>query len=258
VKRRVPAAFLLIALLAVLAAGLAAAETIQRGNVRVSFDGAITPRRLPRQGSAPVAVAVSTTIAGVKGQVPPQLRRISIAINRHGHLDAAGLPVCQVDEIQPATSEKALEACRASLVGRGTFSAQVALSRQSAFPSTGEMLAFNGSYEGKPAILAHVYGTEPVPTSLTLPFLITRAKGTFGTVLTTALPRSESSYVTGLSLTLQRRFRSHGQTHSYASAGCPAPQGFPGAVFPFARASFSFAGGRTLRQTLQRSCRARG
>jgi hypothetical protein len=92
------------------------------------------------------------------------------------------------------------------------------------------MLAFNGSYKGRPAILAHVYGTEPVPTSFTLPFVISRAKGT--------------SY--------------KGKRRSHASAGCPAPKGFPGATFPFAKASYSFAGGRTLSSTLTRSCRARG
>ena len=51
------------------------------------------------------------------------------------------------------------------------------------------MFAFNGTYKGKPAILAHVYGNQPVPTSFTLPFLITKAKGTFATVLTATFPR---------------------------------------------------------------------
>jgi hypothetical protein len=40
---------------------------------------------------------------------------------------------------------------------------------------------------------------------------------------------------------LDRRFRSGGRTHSYLAADCPAPAGFPGAVFPLAGRS---SGGR--------------
>jgi hypothetical protein len=237
---------------------LAVAEVAQKGNVRVSFDGRIAPKALPRHGSAPVKVEVETKVAGVGAKAPPRLRQIEIAINRHGRLDPTGLPVCEVEDIQPATTEKALEACRGALVGKGNFEADVSLPEQSAFPSAGEMLAFNGSYEGKPAVLAHVYGTEPVPTSFTLPFVITTAKGTFATVLTAKLPADAANSVTGLRLILQRRFSVNGKARSYASAGCPAPKGFPGAVFPFARASYEFVGGRRLSSTVTRSCRARG
>jgi hypothetical protein len=120
------------------------------------------------------------------------------------------------------------------------------------------MFAFNGAYKGKPAILAHVYGTNPVPTSFTLPFVITRSKGTFATTLTATLPKSDENVVTGIDLKLQRSFTYKGKTHSYASAGCPAPKGFPGATFPFAKASYAFAGGKKLTSTLTRSCGVRG
>jgi hypothetical protein len=253
---RLKAALLLSALLALGAVALSQAETIQKGNVRVALDGAITPQRLPRQGLAPVKVAVETKIASANKKKPAQLRKISISINRHGHLDPTGLPLCEVSDIQPSTTEKALEACRDSLVGQGHFSATVALSKQATFPSQGKMFAFNGTYEGKPAILAHVYGTEPVPTSFTLPFVITKSKGTFGTTLTTTLPQAGSSYVTGLDLTLNRRFTYKGQKRSYASAGCPAPKGTSQVAFPFARVDYAFVGGKRLSSTLTRSCRA--
>jgi len=86
-----------------------------------------------------------------------------------------------------------------------------------------------------------------------------RTRGTFGTVLTASLPQvtASSSYITGLSLTLGRNFTSHGKRRSYLSAGCPAPKGFSAAVFPFARASFSFAKQKTVTSTLTRSCGVR-
>jgi hypothetical protein len=252
---------LTIALAALGLASLAQAEVTQRGNVRVTFQGQITPKDLPREGSAPVKVTVGGTIASTKaGKTPPQLQRIEISINRHGHLEPKGLPICEVDDIQPSTTAKALEACRGSLIGEGRFSAKVLLPEQAPFPSTGKIFAFNGAYKGKPAILAHVYGTDPAPTSFTLPFLITHSKGVFATTLSASLPQvtSEWGYVTGLAMALQRRFTLNGKTRSYASAGCPAPKGFPGAVFPFARATYGFAGGSSLSSTLTRSCKARG
>lgn len=253
-------AMLLAALVLVLGlAALARAEVAQKGDIRVTFNGALTPHTLPRSGTAPIKVAVEAKIASTNASTPPQLRKMTIAINRNGKLSSKGLPVCPIKAIQPSTTADALAACGRSLVGEGHFSAKVLFAQQAPFPSEGKVFAFNGSFNGKPAILAHVYGTEPVPTSFTLPFVITQSKGTFGTVLTASLPAvtSTSGYVTGLQITLGRTYSSHGQRRSYLSAGCPAPKGFPGTSFPFAKASFGFKGG-TLSKTLTRTCGARG
>jgi hypothetical protein len=59
------------------------------------------------------------------------------------------------------------------LVGTGTFATKILLPQQAPFPAGGKLYAFNGRYRGHPAILAHVFGTEPVPTSFTLPFEMT-------------------------------------------------------------------------------------
>ena len=251
------AVLLLGILLALGAVAFAGAETIQHRGLRIHLDGQIAPNRLPRTGLAPVRVTVGTRIASTNAKSPPALKKISIAINRHGHLDPTGLPLCEVSDIQPSTNEKALEACGDSLVGEGHFAATVALSKAVSFPSAGNMIAFNGTYEGRPAILAHVYGTDPLPTSFTLPFVIAKGKGAFGTTLTAILPAAEGNVVTGLDLTLGRTFTYRGQRRSYASAGCPAPKGFPGATFPFARVSYEFAGGKRLESTLTRSCKAK-
>jgi hypothetical protein len=236
---------------------LADAEVIQRGGVRIAFDGQIAPKRLPRAGTTSVRVSVATEISSVDRRRPAQLTRIQLAINRHGHLDPTGLPRCEVPAIQPSTTEKALEACRRSKVGEGRFSATVAVTNKVAYPTAGKLVAFNGTYHGRPAILAHVYGTDPIPTSFTLPFVIGRAHGTYGTTLTATLPVADGNFVSGIELTLHRTFTYRGKAHSYVSAGCPAPKGFSRAVFPFARATYAFAGGRRLTSTLTRSCEAR-
>jgi DNA-binding beta-propeller fold protein YncE len=236
------------------------AVIVRRGSAQVSFDGELTPYALPRQGRAPVGIAIDTQISGTNGGDPPQLRRIVIAMNRNGQLSAGGLPVCRERHIQPSTTDAARAACGGALVGEGHFAANVKLPEQSPFPSSGKVLAFNGRLHGKPAILAHIYGTQPAPTSYVLPFSIRQSRGTYGTVLETSLPHATGNwgYVTGLKMKLHRSFRYHGELHSYLSAGCPAPPGFPGAAFPLARTSFTFAGGMTLASTLNRSCRAKG
>jgi hypothetical protein len=241
-------------------AAIAHAEIAQRGTLRVTFDGSLSPHALPRSAAVPVSVSVGGRVTTTDGSNPPQLRTISIAINRNGRLDSTGLPVCAVSQIQPATNRGALAACRRSLIGAGSFTANVQLPQQSPFPSNGKVLAFNGTYNGRPAILAHVYGTEPIPTSYTLPFLIKPTHGAFGTLLTASLPNvtGEWGFVTGLQMTLHRTYAYRGRARSYLSAACPAPAGFPAAVFPLARSTFAFAAGTTLTSTLTRSCRARG
>lgn len=257
--RKAKGALLGVALLVFSLASLAQAEVVQSGHVRVSFGGDLTPQALPRQGSAPVRVAVDAKIGSTDSGTPPQLRRIAIAINRYGRFTPQGLPICTLREIQPSTTANALKACRGSLVGEGQFSAKVLLSQQAPFPANGKVYAFYGRLEGEPAIFAHVYGTDPVPTSFTLPFKIKPTKGTFGNVLDADLPEvtGNSGYITGLSLNLGRNFSYRGQKRSFLSASCPAPKGFPGATFPFAKASFSF-GKKTLTSTLTRNCKVRG
>jgi hypothetical protein len=256
-----PLRLLATALALVAAAGaLANAEVVQKGDLRVSFQGQFSPHALPRQGTVPIAVAIGGRISTTDGAPPPQLRRITIEINRSGQLSAAGLPVCDLKDIQPSTNRGALAACGDSLVGTGSFSANVELPEQAPFPSNGKVLAFAGREGGRPVILAHVYGTEPIPTSYTLPFQIGTARGDFGTVLTASLPQvtSDWGFVTGIDLRLNRRFSFRGKRRSYLSAGCPAPAGFPGVSFPLVRASFAFARGTTLTSVLSRSCKVSG
>ncbi len=228
----------------------------QHSGVRVDFEGELSPRTLPRHGRRPVVATVGARIAVAPGRTPPQLRKIEIEINRHGRFAPDSLPACRVSQIQPATTAAALAACRRSLVGEGTFSAKVLIPEQAPFPSSGKIYAFNGRWHGHPAILAHVYGTEPVPVSYTIPFELLSQHGTFGTLLRASLPAvtGGSGYITGLSLSLGRGSTARG----YVTAGCPVPPGVGGAYFPFAHVGFTFAGKGTTASTLFRRCKAGG
>jgi hypothetical protein len=40
------------------------------------------------------------------GSIPPQLRTISMAINRNGRFDYKGIPTCHYHQIQPASTDE--------------------------------------------------------------------------------------------------------------------------------------------------------
>ncbi len=239
---------------------MAHAELVERGDLFVRFDGGIAPTALPRNSQAPISVRIDGTVKTLSGERPPALRFISIAINSGGKLDTRGLPTCRRSQLEPATARQALDACRPALVGEGRYLAALALPEQVNFPLQGRVLAFNAIVEGKRAILAHVYGQDPVPNSKVFVFHIRRGSGTFGTVLTAALPArlNRHGFLRKISLTLQRNFIYRGRRHSYLSAACAAPAGFSSASFPFVRVGMTFADGRNLASTLIRTCRVQG
>jgi hypothetical protein len=256
-----PAPLIALALLLTLAAsGVAEAERDKSGNLIVTFDGGISPRSLPRTEAAPVAVSVDTTFQTTDGSdPPPQLREIAIAINRKGRMFNRGLPTCRIRNIQPSTIAAARRICGGAIVGNGHVRVRVNLGSQPPFTFKGAMLVFNGKPSGgKRRLLAQVYGRKP-PSAFVLTFKVVKQQGTFGTVIRTTLPRSayKWAYVTHFDMRLHRLYTHRGKRRSFVSASCAAPAGFPGAVYPFARAKFGFAGGRQVTTTLVRDCDVR-
>lgn len=238
-------------------ASMAGAEIVQQGNLRVSVNGALTSKRLPREGTAPVGVSVGWNVTTADGSPPLKLTGVEIEINSHGQFDPTGLPVCPIARIQPASSTRALANCRGSLVGEGKFGAQVSLGGQEPYEVGGRLLVFNGEKGGKPVLLGQIYAPHPFATSFVITFGLKQlTKGSYGTVLTASIPRALLNWgnLTMIEMTLSRHYSFEGHQRSYISAGCPAPKGFGGAVFPLARTAFSFAGGATLRSTLTENC----
>lgn len=256
---RLPIAIFLLAF-CLLGAGLARAELSQLGNVRISFDGDISPRSLPRDRPAPVTVNVEGAIATTDGTHPPPVRQIQIALNRNGRLSAVGLPACSGPQLQATSTATALTRCRPSLVGHGRFGAEVQFASEQPVAATGAMLAFFGRSAGRPALLLHLYLTQPVQTTLVLPLVIARkAQGRYGTFLSARIPTLAGGLgsVTRIDLTIGRSYRYRGQSRSFISASCPAPAGFTLGNFTLARGTFYFDGGKKIDTTLARNCYVR-
>jgi hypothetical protein len=244
-------------LVCLLLSATAFAEVVQQGTLRVSIAAQLKPYRLPRTDPAPIKVLLAGHVATSTGATPPQLRRMTILINRHGEIQPQSVPTCRIGEIHPATTAQALERCGPALVGSGHFWASVVLPEQGVYHTTGRLLAFNGLVGGKPAFLAQIYTTQPFPSSFVVPFSIKHIdQGPYGTELSGALPDALGSwgFVDRIKMTLGREIQVEGQTRSYLDASCPAPKGTKGTSFSLALANFYFLGGETLSATVPKSC----
>lgn len=255
VSRR--AGTLALAALALAACAAASAAVVQRGNLRITVLSQIQPYKLPRTTTAPIAVFIAGHIATPSGAVPPQLQKMTVKVNRHGLLQSVGLPTCSLAQLQPGSTERALENCGDALVGSGRFWASIVLPDQRPYPTRGRLLVFNGREHGRPVLFAHIYTTKPFATSFVITFAIKHIHdGAYGTELTASLPQALGTwgFVDRIKLTLRRRYQYRGKERSYFNAGCPAPSGTTVAAFPLARASFSFAAGETVGLTVVKSC----
>jgi hypothetical protein len=242
------------------AASLAHAAVVQEGNIRITVLSQILPYKLPRHGTAPIAVFVSGHLSEPHGGIPPQLQEMTVEVNKHGLLQSKGLPACPLRELQPASTERALASCGDALIGSGQFWAHIVLPDQGAYPTHGRLLIFNGKQKGRPVIFTHIFTANPFFSSFVIPFSIRKKNnGAYGTKLTASLPQAlgDWGYVDRIKLTLKRKYEYRGKKLSYFNAGCPAPEGSKRTVFPLALASFAFADGSDLSAKVEKACAVR-
>ncbi len=255
-RRRLGLGAALIAALVLCVSIPARAELNRVGDLIVSFQGEISPKKLPRKDLAPVRVRVAGAVKTSNGLKLPQLKTIRVAINRAGQVYDKGLPTCQISRIQPATEAVAKKICGGAIVGSGHVTLVVRLPAQNDYVSRNNLIAFNGPTRGgKKTILAQIYSKNP-PGAIVLDFTIEKTKGTYGNVIETTLPDYAESwaYLTQFEMTLGRTYRFRGAQRSFISASCAAPAALPGAVFPFARATYDFSDGKTVSTKINRTC----
>src|SRR3954451_16404689 len=178
-NRRINLALALLALGVLAFAARAGAERAQYGNVIVSVNGGISPRMLPRDKNAPVAVNLSGGVRTSDSSQLPRVNRLKLELGWRGRLNVRGLPVCPAIRLRGRASGQALASCSPSLVGRGSLYAQIYFPGQSPFNIKANLLAFNGRTKvGRRAVLVHAYTNDP-PVSFVIPFVVHRSDGSF-------------------------------------------------------------------------------
>jgi len=257
VRARLKKAGALLTAALLLGGAYATAATVQSEGLRITALAQLKPYKLPRKKPAPIAVFIAGHLQSASGGIPPQLQKLRIEVNRHGLLQSKGLPVCQIPQVQPASSQRALANCSEALIGSGQFWANIVLPDQGAYRTQGRLLIFNGREGQKPVILAHIYTSHPFNTSFVISFAMRRIhKGPYGTALSASLPAALGSwgYLDRIKLTLRRKYTYKGRQLSYFNAACPAPQGAKRASFPLAYAEFSFANRAPVGATVNKTC----
>jgi hypothetical protein len=247
-----------LALLALSCAN-AGAERVQDGNLIVSLNGGITPVKLPRDHAVPVAVYLEGGVNTADHSPLPRVNRLKLELGWRGELLTDGLPVCPQARLRGIPTSEALDICGRSLVGRGKLHAKIFLPDQAPFNIRAYLLAFNGRTKvGRRAVLVHAYTKDP-PISFVIPFIVHRQPGSFHTVLVTTLRRSVGTWphVASFKVDIARSFMHDGKRHSYLNAKCPLPGNFTAGFLSFARATYTFAGGKEMTTESVRSCRAR-
>lgn len=242
-----------------LLAGAAGAERTQSGNLVVSLNGGITPRKLPRDHLAPVAVRLQGGIRTADDSPLPRVKEVRLELAWRGALHTRGLAVCPRARLRSLDSRHAIAACGAALVGSGRLYARVFLPYQVPFGIHARLLAFNGrTKRGRTAIWVLAYTGDP-PASFVLPFHVRHQPGRFRTALVTVVPRSVGPWphFAHFQITVSRRFSYRGRSRSYISASCPVPPRFTAGFLSFARATFDLAEGQRLKTETVRSCRVR-
>jgi hypothetical protein len=258
IRRRWALAAAVLALLSLFSVQ-AGAERSQRGNLQVTLDGGITPKKLPRHIPAPVTVHLAGGVRTTDGSPIPRVNWIKLELAWRGELDTRGLPVCPQVRLRSTDSSQATEACRGSMVGDGRLYAEIFVPNQQPFGVKANLLAFNGKTKaGRPAVLVHAYTPDP-PVSFIIPFTVRRNKGSFRTVLVSTIRRAVGPWphVANFQIAISRHFNHHGSRHSYLSASCPVPKHFTEGFLSAARATYTFAGGKQLTTETVRSCQAR-
>jgi len=252
--------FAVVAALGLLGASMASAEIGQKGTIRIFFHGSIAPVKLPRNDLAPVGVQMGAKIKTTNGEAPPRLSQIILDINSHGVIESKGLPLCALGKLHNSSASRARKVCGDAEVGHGNVTSRVGLPGQGEFATNGPLLAFNGKYKGKPAILAHVTSKGTLSITYVIIFVVKKTKGTYGTSLVAKVPpiASGTGYISAFDLSLKRRYSLRGEKHSYVSATCPLPSGVNIASFNFARSTYVFEDGTRVSSVLKRECRARG
>ena len=235
------------------------AERAQDGNLIVSLKGGVSPIALPRDRPVPVAVHLAGRVQTSDDAPLPRVNWIRLELAWRGALDTRGLPLCPRARLYGADTRLAIDRCKGALVGRGKLFARVFVPNQKPFDIRARLAVFNGLTEhGRPAVLVHSYASRP-PVAFVIPFSVHRQRGSFRTVLVALIRRSAGPWphVANFQVSVSRNFKHQGRRRSYLRASCPVPKHFTAGFLSFARATYTFQGGKQLTTETVRSCRAR-
>ena len=246
------------AVIAMAFAGISMAKpvVVSLGNLVLKFDSSISPKALPKKEFAPISFKLSANISTKDGKHPPAAKTFSGRHRQERPAQHQGPPGLQSRaQLEARPTAQAEAACKDSLIGKGTASAEVEFAEQAPFTATGPLRVFNGGTKGnKTLVLVHVYANVPAPTAfITKVFVTKEHKGKFGYHIDSTIPvvAGGSGSLTNFSITNKKIFTYKGKKQSYFLAKCPT-----GSLF--GEGEVSFTNGDRLKGSVVVPCTPKG
>lgn len=228
----------------------AGADTVRIGNLTITIDGQITPKKLSRTVPTPIALDLSGDLQTADGSHPPVLKTLDLEFDKHGRLNTKGLATCTPSKLQSTLTAQAKSACKDALVGEGKVSAEIAFPEQAPFDASGPLLIFNGAPKGgKQVLIFHVYAHVPAPTTFVTTALISKQGGKYGTRAQVTIPTivSGQGSLTSFKAHIQKTWVAKGKKESLLLATCPT-----GSLY--AHGTFTFTDGTKASGDVVRPC----
>lgn len=194
------------------------------GNTMVSSTATMLPRELPAKGGAPITLSSVTRIRNKDGSAPQKLSKIDFMVDKHGYVEAKGVPVCTVAKLEGTTPAEARKRCAGALVGSGKVEALVNLPGQPQQKISSPVSFFNGPKAGgQPSLIGHAYETVPAKKTLLVPIAVEKvSNGRYGFHIEVALPEIADGYgaPTLAEATVGRTWNRGGRKVGYLNAHC--------------------------------------
>jgi hypothetical protein len=139
-------------------------ESAVVGSLEFSAGGGFSPKALPKNKLAPIALTAEGKIKTLDGSHPPALKEALIETDKNGAIDVKGYPTCKSGQLQSQDSSHAEAICKDALIGKGTTTATVLMAESKEILVNSKLLVFNGGEKGGVVTLfIHAYFSNPVP-----------------------------------------------------------------------------------------------
>jgi hypothetical protein len=245
-------------LVAVAGVGSAMAEkgkTVEAGELRFTFNGGFSPKKLPKKTLAPITLTASGKIEKKDGGHPPALKEVLIETDKNGAVNVKGLPVCKSGQLQSRDTASARKACPKAIIGSGHTSVEVLFPESKPVPVDSALTVFNGGQRGgTTTFYIHAFFTAPVSGAIVTTVKIKKVhNGRYGLKSVASIPKitNGAGSVTSFDLKIGKTYTYKGKKMSVLSAKCT-----DGKLQALARSVF--ADGTEASATIIRTCTPKG
>jgi|SRR6476646_715360 len=226
--------------------------TAPDGNTQ-SIDSMIRPKKLSKTKFTPGSLEVTTLTTSTTDPngVPSPAVHAVIDFDRNARLYTKGLPTCDSGKLQSQSTETAERVCGNAKIGSGHAIAYLKAGKVYEVPQT--VTAFNGVPKGgKPTIILHAYGTQPLQATLVLEGTVSNYnKEGYGPRLDLNVPllAGGTGALKEFNVKIEKKWRFKGEKRSFISAKCTGSKKLK------ARGTFTYLDGEALTAYSKQSCK---